>query len=100
MALLDLVVPLFADKKDMSRVMYNASGVIDDGRVWRILCDREGPKTLLEAKDDGADKRLVRMHGEERFQAVDVDWRNELEEVQMMTNCHVSYRIVQFIGRS
>ena len=98
--MLDLVVPLFVDKKDMSRVLYNTSGVIDDGRVWRVLHDHEGPKPLSEAEDDGADKRLVRMHGEEGFQAVDVDWRNELEEVQMKTNCCMSYRIVQFIGRS
>ena len=100
MALLDLVVPLFTDKKDMSRVLYNVSGVIDDGRVWRVLRDPEGPKSLLETKDDGADKRLVRMRGEEGFQAVDVDWRNKLEDVQMKTNPRVSYRIVQFIGRS
>ena len=88
------------DKKDMSRVLYNMSGVIDNGGVWRVLCDREGPKTLSETEDDGVDKCLVRMHGEEGFQAVNVDWRNELEEVQMIMNRHVSYRIVQFIGRS
>ena len=98
--MLDLVVPLFMDKKDMSRVLYNTSRVIDNGRAWRVLRDREGPKSLLEAEDDGADKRLVRMRGEEGFQAVNVDWRNELEEVRMKTNCHMSYRIVQFIGRS
>ena len=84
----------------MSRVMYNASGVIDDGRAWRVLCDCERPKPLLEAEDDGVDECLVRMCGEEGFQAVDVDWRNELEEVRMKTNRCVSYRIVQFIGRS
>ena len=98
--MLDLVVPLFVDKKDMSRVLYNASGVIDNGRAWCILHDCKGPKPLSEAEDDGADERLVRMHGEEGFQAVDVDWHNELEEVQMKTNCRMSYRIVQFIGRS
>ena len=98
--MLDLIVPLFADKKDMSRVMYNVSGVINDGWVWRVLRDRERPKPLSEAEDDGADERLVRMCGEEGFQAVDVDWHNELEEVRMKTNRRVSYRIVQFIGRS
>ena len=98
MALLDLVVPLPADKKDMSRVLYNASGVIDNGGVWCVLRDCKGPKTLPETEDDGADKCLVRMHGEEGFQAVNVDWHNELEEVRMITNCRVSYRIVQFIG--
>ena len=98
--MLDLVVPLFADKEDMSRVLYNASGVIDDGRVWCVLCDRERPKPFSEAEDDGVDKRLVRMCGEEGFQAVDVDWRDELEEVRMKTNRRASYRIVQFIGRS
>ena len=84
----------------MSRVLYNMSGVIDNGGVWRVLRDREGPKTLSETEDDGVDKCLVRMHGEEGFQAVNVDWRNELEEVRMIMNRHVSYRIVQFIGRS
>ena len=100
MALLDLVVPLFVDKKDMSRVLYNASGVINNGWVWHVLCDRKRPKPLSEAEDDGPDKHLVRMCGEEGFQAVDVDWRDELEEVRMKTNRHASYRIVQFIGRS
>ena len=98
--MLDLVVPLFADKKDMSRVLYNASRVINNGWAWHVLRDREGPKSLSEAEDDGVDKRLVRMRGEEGFQAVDVDWRNELEEVRMKTNHCVSYRIVQFVGRS
>ena len=98
--MLDLVVPLFADKEDMSRVLYNASGVIDDGWAWCVLRDRERPKPFSEAEDDGVDERLVRMCGEEGFQAADVDWHNELEEVQMKTNRRVSYRIVQFIGRS
>ena len=84
----------------MSRVLYVMSGVIDNGGVWRVLRDCEGPKTLSETEDDGVDKCLVRMHGEEGFQAVNVDWRNELEEVRMIMNRHVSYRIVQFIGRS
>ena len=98
--MLDLVVPLFVDKKDMSRVLYNTSRVIDNGWAWHVLHDCEGPKPLSEAEDDGADECLVRMRGEEGFQAVDVDWRNELEEVRMKTNCRMSYRIVQFIGRS
>ena len=84
----------------MSRVLYNTSRVIDNGRAWRVLRDREGPKSLLEAEDDGADKRLVRMCGEEGLQTVDVDWHNELEEAQMKMNRCMSYRIVQFIGRS
>ena len=98
--MLDLVVPLFMDKEDMSRVLYNAGGVIDDGRAWCVLRDRERPKPFSEAEDDGVDERLVRMCGEEGFQAVDVDWRDELEEVWMKTNRRASYRIVQFIGRS
>ena len=98
--MLDLIVPLFMDKKDMSRVLYNMSGVINNGGAWYVLHDREGPKTLSETEDDGVDKCLVWMHGEEGFQAVDVDWHNKLEEVWMITNCRMSYRIVQFIGRS
>ena len=98
--MLDLVVPLFTDKKDMSRVLYNASRVINNGWAWRVLRDRERPKPLSEAEDDGVDECLVRMCGEEGFQAVDVDWCNELEEVWMKTNRRMSYRIVQFIGRS
>ena len=98
--MLDLVVPLFADKEDMSRVLYNASGVINDGQAWCVLRDRERPKPFSEAEDDGADERLVGMCGEEGLQAVDVDWRDELEEVRMKTNRRASYRIVQFIGRS
>ena len=83
----------------MCRVLYNVNRVINDGRVWCILCDREGPKTLLETENDGVDKCLVRMCGEKGFKVVNVDWHNELEEMWMITNCSECNRTVQFIGR-
>ena len=77
MALLDLVIPLFMDKKDMCRVLYYARGVINNGRVWHILSDGKGPKALPESENDGVNQHLVRMCGEMGFKVVDVDWSNE-----------------------
>ena len=99
MALLDLVIPLFMDKEDMHMVLYYARGVINNGRVWHVFGDGEGPKALPESENDGVNQCLVRMCGEMGFKAVNVDWSNKLEEMGVVMNCSKYNSIVQFIGR-
>ena len=94
MALLDLMIPLFMDKKDMCRVPYYVRGVINNGRVWHVLGDGKGPKALPESENDGANQCLVRMHGEMGFEVVDVDWHQE--NVETLTKVYIALKFLKF----